>query len=83
MFFKIYSKKELKEDFPHYGRFYGVPVYVNMNLETPGIVTRNFIPEFCLDIVEAFISLAVTTMQMMNISYEPLYKIELTKPIDK
>ena len=54
-----------------------------MNLETPGIVTRNFIPEFCLDIVEAFISLTVTTMQLMNISYEPLYKIELTKPIDK
>ena len=54
-----------------------------MNLEAPGIVTRNFIPEFCLDIVEAFLSLAVTTMQMMNISYEPLYKIELTKPIDK
>ncbi len=83
MFFKIYSKKELKEEFTHYGLFYCVPVYVNMNLEAPGIVTRNFIPEFCLDIVEAFLSLAVTTMQMMNISYEPLYKIELTKPIDK
>ena len=73
----------MKEEFTHYGLFYCVPVYVNMNLEAPGIVTRNFIPEFCLDIVEAFLSLAVTTMQMMNISYEPLYKIELTKPIDK
>ena len=83
MLFTIYRKKELKEEFTHYGRFYGVPVYVNMNLEAPKIVTQNFIPEFCLDIVEAFLSLAVTTMQMMNISYEPLYKIELTKPIDK
>lgn len=83
MLFTIYSKKELKEEFTHYGRFYGVPVYVNMNLEAPKIVTQNFIPEFCLDIVEAFLSLAVTIMQMMNISYEPLYKIELTKPIDK
>lgn len=81
MLFKIYSKKELKEEFTHYGRFYGVPVYVNMNLDAPGIVTRNFIPDFCLDIVDAFINLAVTTMQIMNVDYTPLYKIKLTKPI--
>lgn len=81
MLFKIYRKRELKEEFTHYGWLYGVPVYVNMNLDAPGIVTRNFIPEFCLDIVDAFINLAVTTMQIMNLDYTPLYKIKLTKLI--
>ena len=81
MLFTIYSKKELKEEFTHYGRFYGVPVYVNMNLEAPKIVTQNFIPEFCLDIVEAFLSLTVKMMQLMNIDYEPIYEIELIEPI--
>ncbi|MGR6980825.1 hypothetical protein ACUHGC_05305 [Testudinibacter sp. P27/CKL/0425] len=79
-FFKYYTKQKLAKEFTHYGKLFGVPVYVDMRTEPgPVVETANFIPDWVLDIAEPTYFFIESLMNFNDESYEPMYWIKLIK----
>lgn len=75
--------REEKEHWEHYGWFFGiVPVYLR-GVETgdPEMVTRNWIPEWPLDLAEAICGFFIALNTMTDPLYEPSYPILITGEI--
>lgn len=70
--------------YTHYGFLHGIPVYVDFSTpDAPGIETRWYIPEFCLDIMEALFGCYVGFMTAIEPDFEPCYAIKLTGIIER
>ncbi|EHM2356458.1 hypothetical protein KD625_004232 [Salmonella enterica subsp. enterica serovar Bonariensis] len=83
-FFKRMSTETIRQKFTHYGLFWGcVPVYVNMkNSNCPDVVTRNWIPDWTLDIADWISAAPIFLITLINPSYEPMFAIKLTGLIE-
>lgn len=77
------TPEQLREGFTHYGYAFGiVPVYVDMrDDEMPMMITRNWIPEILLALVEGVWALQQWVMSLIDPNYEPLYPVILTDEI--
>lgn len=84
-FFKRMTKEQLQKKFTHYGLFWGcVPIYVNMrNWDCPDIATRNWIPEWVLDLADWISGGAIFFMTLINPDFEPMFVIRLTGLIEE
>ena len=83
-FFKRMTKAEIRRQFTHYGLFWGcVPVYVNMqNDECPDVSTRNWVPEWTLDVADWLSGIPIWFMTLIDPYYEPMFAIKLTALIE-
>lgn len=84
-FLKRLSKKQISDHFTHCGWFWGcVPVYVNMrNSDCPDVATRNWIPEWVLDLADTLSAGPIYLMTLVNPEYEPMFAIKLTGLIEE
>lgn len=82
--FQRLSTEEIRRDYTHYGRLYGlVPVYVgDPEGPAPRVCIRNWWPEWVLDACEAIFGLCVAARCAMDPTYEPMYPIALTGEIE-
>lgn len=81
---KRMTQAEIRKRFTHYGLFWGcVPVYVNMrNAECPDVATRNWVPEWSLDLADWLSGIPIQLMTMLKPDYEPMFAIKLTGLIE-
>lgn len=81
---KYYTKKELlSEGFTHYGKLFGIPVYIGeIDSFAPTIATANFIPEFILDIAQSIYFNLESLMNINNPAYEPCFRIRVKGKIE-
>lgn len=79
------SKKTLLEQgFTHYGKLWGIPVYIG-DIESEAIVieTANFIPQWVLDIADIICLNILEHQNRDNPDYKPTFKICVGKPISR
>ena len=82
---KRLTKDEIKNNFTHYGYFYGfVPIYIsNPSPEGTKIAVRNWIPECSLSAAELFFDFITWSIQLVNPEFEPLFFFTITDKINK
>jgi hypothetical protein len=82
--FKQLSDKEIRNEFVYYGFLFGVvPVYVGrLQNDSPVISTRNWVPEFWMDLWEGLFAAFVFFATAINRGYDPSYPIMITARID-
>lgn len=81
--FSRLSKDQIRKDYDHYGRMFGlVPVYIgDAEGPSPRVCVRNWWPEWLLDVGEAIFGACVWVKTAMDPEYEPMYPIVLTGKI--
>ncbi|WP_044470475.1 hypothetical protein [Mannheimia massilioguelmaensis] len=76
------KKKLLKEGYTHYGKLWGIPIYIgNIDSEAPIIQTANFIPQRVLDIADEICFFMLSIKYRDDPYYNPVYPIYVGKPI--
>ena len=77
--FRRISKKELVENFDHYGFMYGiVPAYVGDLYGDTRIAVRNWCPEVVLDIMTVVFDVSASIIQSVSPEYVPMHMVKIT-----
>lgn len=76
------KKKLLSEGYTHYGKLWGIPIYVgDIDSEAPVIQTANFIPQWVLDVGDYICLTMLSYKYRDDPSFEPGFPIYIGKPI--
>lgn len=76
------KKRLLAEGYTHYGKLWGIPVYIGkIESDSPLIATANFIPQWVLDVADTICFSMLAYKYRDDPFYEPMYPIYVGKPI--
>lgn len=74
-------KAEIAKEFTHYAKLHGVPIYFNE--KTNAVSTRNWVPEWILDVAQGLVDTAdMLKHYMLPVHEESCFMIKLGKPIE-
>lgn len=71
---------EIRADYTHHGRLYGVPVYVHA--DTFEICERNGVPSWWLPLVAEVNRFINTVAATLNPAFDPQWPIRLDRPVE-